>query len=677
MLRKVNRASAHSLDGDSGHATLPDAEAAVGLLGPICIYGRRGPVPIRGEKQQLLLALLALSPGRTVSIDRLTDALWGEAPPATAQTALRVHIARLRELLSEVPTQTPQVVYRPPGYALDLDSGRIDSVRFARLLSVATESDARQTLVRLDKALSLWRGEPYGGLSDNELLRIEGRRLSELYEAALEDRAEAMLRLGEHPAAISDLEGLVRAEPLRERRSLLLMIALYRGGRQAEALDVYRNLRRVLADELGIAPSPELQDMQRAVLAHDTSSLELIPPESASSLVVSQAAKLPWWLETTLSTTMFGRDRLLDELVERVEEKGPLNTDSPGVHVLLLSGEAGVGKSRLLAELTRRMTSRGVRILAGWCDPEGIIPFRPLTEAFRDLVGERAVDVWPSPVTKAAARIARYFTGPAEDQQHADPETDRLRYFEGVANLLHVAAEHYRLLLAIDDIQWLDPSSAALLRYVLHQPVPHPVVLVACYRTDRQSTRPPGFEPSTSRKGCQLARWLRCPNSRQTQPSTSSQTSRRRWVPTPWTHSPRRSFRSPVAIRSLSVRSRCKWPFREAETTRPATFRYLRRCLLPSASALEGSVQIPAMSSTRPPRWGKTSTSRMLRWWPDVRPQVRSRRLTRQVLLASFTKCRTSSTGSPFVTLACPRRERICCTGLAVQRGGQSPNSRR
>ena len=157
----------------------------IGLLGPICVIGQSGPVLVRGPKQQMLLALLAVAPGRTVSTDLLIESLWADRPPPSAVTAMRAHIARLRESLATASPR-PEVVHRSPGYALVILPDRIDSVLFSALLNVTGEADSREALKRLDAALRLWRGDPYGGLSENELLQIEARRLRELYDTALE-----------------------------------------------------------------------------------------------------------------------------------------------------------------------------------------------------------------------------------------------------------------------------------------------------------------------------------------------------------------------------------------------------------------------------------------------------------------------------------------------------------
>jgi DNA-binding SARP family transcriptional activator len=438
-------------------------------------------VHVRGSKQQVLLALLALSPGRTVSSEHLIDALWGETPPATAETGLRVHVARLRAILSAVPPPTPQILHHPPGYTLTIEAERIDVVRFERLLGEAATAEPDAALGCLDTALALWRGEPFGGNADLDPLRIEAERLSELHESALEDRADVLLRLGRPGAAVSQLEALVSQDPLRERRSMLLMLALYRCGRQADALRVHRELREVLADELGLTPSPELQAVERAILVQDP-ALDLAPAHRGPA-ETSMAAGLPWWLDSALRNPIRGRDELLTDVINGIGHEGVRHESDPAVRVVLFRGDAGVGKSRLLAELARRMTDQGARVLAGWCDPEGTVPFRPLMEAFRQVVAA-GPSGWPSDVVEAASRVANYLTGAPDLRLRADPETDRLRFFEGMAKLLREAAASCPLVLAIDDAQWLDPSSATLLRYLLRQPTRHLVVLAVCFRSD-------------------------------------------------------------------------------------------------------------------------------------------------------------------------------------------------
>jgi tetratricopeptide (TPR) repeat protein len=191
-----------------------------------------------------------------------------------------------------------------------------------------------------------------------------------------------------------------------------------------------------------------------------------------------QDAELPWWLQSALQTSMYGRDELLDELLRGVEKNAAV-----GVFVVLLRGDPGVGKTRLLAELARCMSERDVGVLAGWCDPEGIVPFGPIMEAFRPLI-EQAGSISRSPIKQTSDIISLYVNGDTQAQPSTDPETDRLRFFEAMATLFRQTADDHPLFLVIDDIHWLDPSSAALLRHLLRQPAAQPVVLAGCYRSD-------------------------------------------------------------------------------------------------------------------------------------------------------------------------------------------------
>ncbi len=330
--------------------------------------------------------------------------------------------------------------------------------------------------------MSLWRGQPLGGLADPDAIHIEAQRLEEMYEQTLEDRAEALLGIGEHHAAVAELEALVRNGPLRERRSRLLMIALYRCGRQGDALRAFEDLRRLLDDELGLRPSTDLQTTQQAILAHDVSLDPPAPAVPASTTAPSPSNELPWWLGSALSTPIHGRESLLDEILGTVNRVAGRSSDGYPIHTLLLAGDAGVGKTRLLAEVASGIGEADIRVLAGWCDPEGVVPFRPLMEALRKVAREGPVG--QPALLRTAAFIDQYLADGLGGAQRTDPETDRLRFFEAMANLLRHAAAERPLFLAIDDIHWLDPASAALLRYLLRQPAPQPIVVVACYRKD-------------------------------------------------------------------------------------------------------------------------------------------------------------------------------------------------
>ena len=251
------------------------------LLGPIEIDVNGRAVDIGGQKQRALLVVLLLSANEPVPRDILADRLWGERPPAGAQHTLEVHISRLRKIL-EPAAGRPVVLTRPGAYVLRAASEDIDVGRFERLAGEGRRALAGGAAGRaaaiLREALALWRGSPLADVSDEPFAHTEIARLEELRSGVLEDRIEADLALGRHADLVGELQALTAADPLRERLHQQLMIALYRCGRQAEALAVYRSARRLLLDELGIEPGPELRRTERAILEQDASLQHPAPP---------------------------------------------------------------------------------------------------------------------------------------------------------------------------------------------------------------------------------------------------------------------------------------------------------------------------------------------------------------------------------------------------------------
>ncbi|MEX2646563.1 MAG: BTAD domain-containing putative transcriptional regulator [Gaiellaceae bacterium] len=224
------------------------------LLGPIEVLDGERRLPLGGPKQRALLAVLLLGANRVVPRGELVEAVWPEGPPPTAATAVQVYVSRLRKTLPEGVLET-----RPAGYILHVDPGQLDLERFERLANEA----------RLREALALWRGSPVEGIELGVWARAEVHRLAELHAAVLEDRIEADLALGRDAELIGELEGLVARHPLRERLRGQLMLALYRAGRQAEALEQYRVARSVLLDELGLEPDAALRRLHGAILRQE------------------------------------------------------------------------------------------------------------------------------------------------------------------------------------------------------------------------------------------------------------------------------------------------------------------------------------------------------------------------------------------------------------------------
>ena len=256
------------MDGASGAGT---PQLDVRLLGPIEAERDGVPVALGGPKPRTLLAVLALEPGRVVSVDRLVEALWPGDPPETAAHAVQVYVSQLRKALGSV------IATRAPGYELELAPERVDLHRFARLTQdgrgALEGGDPVSAEGALREALALWRGPALADFLYEPFAQTEIARLEELRTVVLEERIDADLALGRHAELVSELEALVQAQPLRERPRAQLMLALYRSGRQADALAAYRNARETLVEELGIDPGPELRELEAAILRQDDSLL--------------------------------------------------------------------------------------------------------------------------------------------------------------------------------------------------------------------------------------------------------------------------------------------------------------------------------------------------------------------------------------------------------------------
>jgi DNA-binding SARP family transcriptional activator len=234
------------------------------ILGPLEVAGEDGPLRLGGAKQRALLALLTLNAGRVVPTDTLIDQLWGERPPRTAVTSLQNFVSQLRKLLGPELVET-----RPPGYLLQVERDAVDAFRFEQVLGEVRGLSAADRSARLADALALWRGPPLADFTFEAFAQAEIRRLEELHAVALEERIAADLDLGRHSELIGELEALVADHPLRERLRGELMLAFYRSGRQAEALQVYHDARRALVEELGVEPGRPLQELFGAILRQD------------------------------------------------------------------------------------------------------------------------------------------------------------------------------------------------------------------------------------------------------------------------------------------------------------------------------------------------------------------------------------------------------------------------
>src|SRR4051794_1058128 len=234
------------------------------LLGPLEALSDGHPLPIGGQKQRSVLALLLLHANEVVSTDRLIDEVWGARPPKSVDASLQNCISHLREVVGR------EVIERhPPGYRLNVDVERVDARRFEQTLDAARTLDAPGRAAALREALALWRGPPLAGIEFEGYAGTEIARLEELRVTALEERIDAELALGRHEEILAEIEALAARYPLRERLRRQQMLALYRAGRQRDALRVYQEARLELVEDFGLEPSEELRALERKIIAQD------------------------------------------------------------------------------------------------------------------------------------------------------------------------------------------------------------------------------------------------------------------------------------------------------------------------------------------------------------------------------------------------------------------------
>jgi DNA-binding SARP family transcriptional activator len=407
------------------------------ILGQLEVEGPAGEIRLGGAKQRALLALLLLHANEVVPTGTLIELLWTEAPPADAAKALQVQVSRLRRALEADVLRT-----RPGGYLLEVDPGKFDLRRFEELAATGREllgqGDAAAARGTLNEALELWHGAPLAEFAANPLARREAGRLEELRLSALEDRIDADLALGAHGQLVGELELLVARHPLRERLRAQLMLALYRAGRQADALAAYRDARRALVDELGIEPGRQLHELEQSILRQDT-ALDL--PIPSGTRPGRRAAGI-----------FVGRERELAELSPALEDAA-----AGRGRLFLISGDSGVGKTRLADELASRAKDAGARVLWGRCSKlGGAPPYWPWTQALQSL----------------------------EDVPDLDPalgDEERFRLFVELGSRLRQASSRQPVLLVFDDLQYGDELSLLLLEFVAGELAEMHVAIVATY----------------------------------------------------------------------------------------------------------------------------------------------------------------------------------------------------
>ena len=307
------------------------------VLGPLEVVEGARTVALGGFRQRLVLGALLVRPNGAATTDWLVDAVWGEAPPRTARKTLQVYIARLRGALGPAAIEATA-----GGYSLRLPSDALDASRFERLADDGHRllgSDPAAAARQLRRALSLWRSMPWGELGDEPAILPEAERLTERRLVAVEDRITADLATGHAAGLAGELEALVDEHPWREGFRAQLILALYRCGRQADALREYQSVRRTFDEELGIEPSRELRDLEKKILRQDPSiSGPGVEVESEDWMVARNPYKGLRAFRPQDSADFFGRSDLVTELVSRVEDR----------RFVAVVGASGIGKSSVV-----------------------------------------------------------------------------------------------------------------------------------------------------------------------------------------------------------------------------------------------------------------------------------------------------------------------------------------
>jgi DNA-binding SARP family transcriptional activator len=436
-------------------------------LGPLdVVRPGHGSVKIEGAKTRALLVLLLLSRNRLVSVDRIADQLWSGDPPPSASATIHAYISRLRRALvgPGEADRGPLVTHRP-GYLLRVADDEYDVDRFEALVRRASTVSAAEAATLLGQALSLWRGPALAEFADLSFAMTEANRLAELRLVAIERRAEAELAQHRHSELVGELEQLVAENPLRESLTGLLMTALYRAGRQSDALRAYQAAYRRLAEEIGVVPGPQLRALEASILNHDPS----LDPPVAPSVVFSQpGAALPAALVRLRENgSLVGRDAELMALRRAWSRLGPA-----GCQALVVAGEAGIGKSRLVAEFAHALHREGVCVLWGRSLERQLVPYQPVVEGLGDYLATQGPQETSAVSNAAGAPLGwlvpelAFASAAAEP---ADPGARRYLMFEAVANALAELVRTAGLLLVLEDLHLSDPSLPSMVDHVVRR----------------------------------------------------------------------------------------------------------------------------------------------------------------------------------------------------------------
>jgi len=434
-----------------------DVGVRAALLGPLEVTREGRRVEPTSPKQRALLIDLLIHRGQVLGRDRLIDDLWGDDPPATAPGVLQNYVSQLRRSLGPDAVRTVGSGYAAgDGLVLDVDELEA-SVQQARTAHDAGDTDAVREATRA--GLGLWRGDPLADVAFEQFAQAEVHRLAELRGLALELQLEAEIAAGGHDAAVASLESAVAANPLRERLWWLLMVALYRSGRQADALRAYQRARTTLGEELGIEPGEELRSLEQAILEQRV---------DVGGLLAARSPRRPLRRTSSRRTALLGRDGEWAAIESFLDGDG----DSAG-GLLLLVGEPGIGKTRLLEEASGHVAAGGGVAIAGRAfEAEHGRPYGAWIDGLRG-APLAAVD------ERELADLAPLLPELSEEQVELD---DPNRLYDAVVRVLASLSRTRPLSVLFDDVHWLDEASVALLHFAVRKLEEAGVAFVATAR---------------------------------------------------------------------------------------------------------------------------------------------------------------------------------------------------
>ena len=452
-------------------------QVGVRVLGPVVLESDGVTQRLGGPKERTVLAALALAPGSSVPASVLVDAVWGSGAPRTAIKTVQTYVSRLRRVVGDA------IVSEAGCYKMTAWVDATKSSALADRARAAVALDDHETAARLySDALALWRGDAVLDGEATAWVLAQQARLGELRDQLMEERVDSQLALGDAIGVVGEIEAMVAASPLRERRWAQLITALYRSGRQADALRAYQRLRTTLADELGIDPSPSLQELEGRVLRQDPELMSTPPSNLPSSRNGPKGradddatAPLPGPLLTRSREPFVGRDSQARTLAGLIVGDGRA--------VVLVTGEPGIGKSRLVAAAAASAHRRGSIVLYGRTDQVGGVPYQAITEALRHWMAastsEMVTDVFGAHRSVLGALLPEL--GPADTRRDIRPG-DRWLFFDAFDAVLSRLGNDHDVVLLLEDLHWADESTVQLISHVARSARPGRVRILGTYR---------------------------------------------------------------------------------------------------------------------------------------------------------------------------------------------------